>query len=193
AALVQLVADRAHQVFAHVYPSPYDPKRSERSVGRTPRVTSTQEVEVAGASGVVMAFGAVELARLAEELDVVLELIPQGGDFVSRGDPLFRVAGSGQAPPAALRGCIAIGPERTLEQDPRFVFRILVDIASKALSPAINDPTTAVQSLDQIQHLLQFIGRRHLDDGRVRDPAGELRLVYGTPNWADFVMLAVSE
>jgi uncharacterized membrane protein len=93
----------------------------------------------------------------------------------------------------ALRGCIAVGPERTLEQDPRFVFRILVDIASKSLSPAINDPTTAVQALDQIQHLLLYLGRRHLGDGRLRDRAGKLRLVYGTPDWDDFVMLAVSE
>jgi len=108
------------------------------------------------------------------------------------GEPLFRVAG-GTVSPAALRGCVAIGPERTLDQDPRFVFRVLVDIASKALSPAINDPTTAVQALDQIQHLLVFLGRRHLDECRVRDRQGNLRLVYATPDWADFVMLAVSE
>jgi uncharacterized membrane protein len=80
-----------------------------------------------------------------------------------------------------------------LEQDPRYVFRLLVDIASKALSPAINDPTTAVQSLDQIEHLLRFLGRRQLEDGRVCDPAGKLRLVYAAPGWSDFVMLAVSE
>jgi uncharacterized membrane protein len=139
-----------------------------------------------------MAFGAADLARLAERADAVVELLPQVGDFVATGGPLFRVAG-GAVSPDALRGCVAIGPERTLEQDPRFVFRILVDIASKALSPGINDPTTAVQALDQIQHLLEFLGRRHLDEGRVRDRAGNLRLVYGTPDWADFVMLAVSE
>ena len=67
-----------------------------------------------------------------------------------------------------------------------------MDIASKALSPAINDPTTAVQALDQIHHLLLLLGRRHLDDGRVRDRAGQLRLVYGTPDWPDYVMLAVA-
>jgi len=81
----------------------------------------------------------------------------------------------------------------TIDQDPRFVFRILVDIASKALSPAINDPTTAVLALDQIEHLLLVVGRRDLDKGQVSDREGTLRLRYHTPDWSDFVMLAVSE
>jgi len=96
-------------------------------------------------------------------------------------------------PRAALRGCVAVGAERTLAQDPRFAFRILVDIANRALSPAVNDPTTAVLALDQIAALLLCLGRRHLDDGRVYDADGTLRVVYGTPDWPDYVMLAVSE
>src|SRR5262249_26489945 len=80
-----------------------------------------------------------------------------------------------------------------LEQDPAFAFRIMVDVASKGLSPAINDPTTAVLALDQINHLLREVGRRHLDDERVRDSAGKLRLMYRTPDWEDFVRLAVTE
>jgi uncharacterized membrane protein len=85
-----------------------------------------------------------------------------------------------------------IGPDRTPEQDPRFAFRILVDVANKALSPAINDPTTAVLALDQIDHLLLCRGRR-LDEGVVRDPDGRPRVLDGTPDWPDFVTLAVTE
>jgi uncharacterized membrane protein len=80
-----------------------------------------------------------------------------------------------------------------LEQDPTFAFRIIVDIASKGLSPAINDPTTAVLALDQINHLLRYVGQRHLDDERVKDREGRLRLIYRTPAWEDFVELAVTE
>jgi uncharacterized membrane protein len=191
--LVQLVGDHARRVFGQVYPSPYDPDRPERSAGGGTTAGPTQVVGAADRSGVVLAFGAADLARLAEAADAVIELIPQVGDFVAAGDALFRVAGSRPVSPDALQGCVAIGPERTLEQDPRFAFRILVDIANKALSPAINDPTTAVQSLDEIQHLLLVLGRRHLGDGLVRDRAGKLRLAYSTPGWPDFVMLAVSE
>jgi uncharacterized membrane protein len=193
AALIQLVADHAQQVFDDVYPTPFDAGRSNASAMTTvSKSTATMEV-LAERSGIVIAFGAAELVRLAEAADAVIELVPQVGDFVAAGEPLFRVAGPRPVSPDALRGCVAIGPERTLVQDPRFVFRILVDIASKALSPGINDPTTAVQALDQIQHLLQSVGRRHLDEGQLCGRSGSVRLVYGTPDWPDFVLLAASE
>jgi uncharacterized membrane protein len=83
--------------------------------------------------------------------------------------------------------------ERTEEHDPAFVFRILVDISSSGLSPAFYDPTTAVLVLDQVHHLLSEVGKRRLDEGHVRDAEGQLRLVYRTPDWEDFVHLAVTE
>src|SRR5262245_28960283 len=69
----------------------------------------------------------------------------------------------------------------------------MVDIAARALSPAINDPTTAVLALDQLHRLLRYIGLKQLDSGKVFDGQGKLRLIYFTPQWEDFVMLAVSE
>jgi uncharacterized membrane protein len=191
--LVLLVANRARQVIEDVYPQPYDPGRPEETTGGALSASPAQVVEFAGQSGVVMAFGLSNLVRLARGADAIVELIPQVGDSVTRGDPLFRVFGTRQVSPAALRGCVAVGIERTLDQDPRFAFRILVDIANKALSPAINDPTTAVLSLDQIHNLLLCLGRRRLDEGLARDSGGKLRVVYGTPDWPDFVTLAVSE
>ncbi len=109
-------------------------------------------------------------------------------------DPVFRVYGNGtNLRPQELLRHIALDRERTLEQDPAFAFRIIVDIASKALSPAINDPTTAVLALDQIYHLLREVGQRRLDTGVVCDAEGQVRLVYRTPDWEDFVSLAVTE
>jgi uncharacterized membrane protein len=144
--------------------------------------------------GVVLAFDIQGLVSLAKRADCVIEMVPQVGDFVAAGDPLFRIL-QGQGPLAARELCqsLALGQERTMEQDPAFAFRIIVDIASKGLSPAINDPTTAVLAIDQIHHLLRTIGGRHLADGRARDAAGRLRLVYRTPDWEDFVHLAVTE
>jgi len=194
ASLMLLVAEHAQGVIEQVYPAAYDPARPEETAGGALPSTAGQVVEFAGRSGVVMAFSALNLARLAREADAIIELVPQVGDSVAPGDPLFRLFGGRQPmSPLALRGCIAVGTERTLEQDPRFAFRILVDIANKALSPAINDPTTAVLALDQIDNLLLCLGRRRLDEGMARDGDGKLRVVYGTPDWPDFVTLAVSE
>jgi len=149
-----------------------------------------------GPSGVFLAMDPQGLVEIARRADCVIEILPQVGDFIATGDPLFRVY-----PPEAAARCeirhvrvsLAFGNERTIEQDPAFVFRILVDIAAKALSPAINDPTTAVLAIDQIHHLLRQVGLRHLDSGELFDADGKLRLVYYTPNWEDFVLLAVVE
>lgn len=144
--------------------------------------------------GVVLAFDIQGLVALAQKADCVIELVPQVGDFVAIGDPLFRIYHGGAGLSTYdLCQSVAVGQERTLEQDPAFAFRIIVDIASKGLSPAINDPTTAVLALDQIHHLLRDLGRRRLDDERVHDSAGRIRLLYRTPDWEDFVQLAVTE
>ena len=83
--------------------------------------------------------------------------------------------------------------ERTMEQDPLFAFRILADIAIKALSKAINDPTTAVLAIDQLDRLLRKAGTRNLRTDQILDRAGKLRVIFRTPNWEDFVHLAFSE
>lgn len=81
-----------------------------------------------------------------------------------------------------LRGFVAMAAERTMEQDPMFAFRIEeVDIAIKALSPAINDPTTAVLAIDQLNRMLRMVGRRSLQDHEV-DNQGQPRVVF--PNAA---------
>src|SRR5262245_10321572 len=144
--------------------------------------------------GAVLAFDQAGLLVLARQANCVIEMVPQVGDHISAGDPLFRIfPAAATVPASALCQSIAVGQERTLEQDATFPFRIMVDIASKALSPAINDPTTAVLALDKIHHLLRLVGHRHLDTGQVRDAAGQTRLIYRTPDWEDFVRLAVTE
>ena len=83
--------------------------------------------------------------------------------------------------------------QRTFEQDPKYPIRLLVDVAIKALSPAINDPTTAVQAIDQIEDLLKRLGRRELQAGYACDEVGELRVIFPTPTWEDYLTLAFDE
>ena len=147
-----------------------------------------------GRSEIVLAVDIARLIREARWADGVIEIVPRVGDFVASEDPLFVLyGGAGAIDNRTLRTSVAFGPERTMEQDPMFAFRILVDIGLKALSPAINDPTTAVLALDQLQRLLRAVGRRHLGSARVRDAAGETRLVLRTPDWEDFVHVACHE
>jgi uncharacterized membrane protein len=180
-------------VIRTVYPDAFDneqtpPKVMKRLVGIPRRIVPNEE------NGVVLAFDLKGLVSRAERSNCVIELVPQVGDFIAAGDPLFRVfEGGDDLPGDELRNSVAFGQERTLEQDPTFAFRIIVDIASKALSPAVNDPTTAVLALDQIHHLLRDVGSRYLAEGREIDRKGQLRLAYRTPNWEDFVKLAVTE
>lgn len=187
------VAIQAHDVIDSVYPrrlskSGEQPAEAVAVPGELPANTVTSLK-----NGVVLAFDIAGLVALAGRHDCLIELVPQVGDFVAPGDPLFRVYGSGEFPLDALRQSIALGTERTMEQDPAFAFRVIVDIASKGLSPAINDPTTAVLAIDQIHHLLRHVGSRRLDNEQVRDAAGRVRLLYRTPEWEDFVTLAVTE
>ncbi|HYX70978.1 MAG TPA: DUF2254 domain-containing protein [Terriglobales bacterium] len=147
-----------------------------------------------GAPKMIGALDLAALVRLASQAGAMIEMSESVGEAAMDGAPLLHVRG-GQAviPEASLRQAIFLGPERTFEQDPKYAIRLLVDIAIKALSPAVNDPTTAVQALDYIEDLLRCLGHRRLQAGRLYDEAGTLRLTFPCPRWQDFVSLALEE
>jgi uncharacterized membrane protein len=191
--ILKIVGAVGREVINCVYPKPLTqppgmPPEVEEILSLEPILTINNPRD-----GVVLAFDLQGLVRLARSADCVVHLVPQVGDFVAAEAPLFEVHHGGEALARALCRCIALGQERTVEQDPTLAFRIIVDIAAKALSPAINDPTTAVLAIDQIHHLLRKVGGRQLDDGVIRDEQGRVRLLYRTPNWDNFVKLAVTE
>jgi uncharacterized membrane protein len=181
-------------VIKSVYPrslseSPEGPRELLNFLDQEPSITFANPRD-----GVVLAFDLNGLVSLARSADCLIEMVPQVGDFVAAEEPLFRVFKGGSTLSAEQMGqFVAVGQERTHEQDPTLAFRIIVDVANKALSPAINDPTTAVLALDQLHHLLYKVGSRRLDDGLIRDETGKIRLIYRTPDWDDFVELAVTE
>jgi uncharacterized membrane protein len=193
-ALLEDVGREGRWVVESVYPRLFDPMRDSKTSSDPGRISPIRIIAHTGASGTVLAFSPADMIAIARRADAIIELVPQVGDFIAKGDPLFRVISEKRSvDDESLRHSVATGPERTMEQDPRFAFRIMVDIANKALSPAINDPTTAVLALDQIHRLLLYVGQRDLDFGEEHDADGKLRLVYDTPNWPDYVLLGVSE
>ena len=116
------------------------------------------------------------------------------GQFVTPGTPILRVHGARTAPAGArARRVLVLARQRTIDQDPAFALRMLVDIAIRALSPAVNDPTTAVQALDRLEGLLVELHRRAPGPLVVLDrdgvPAGRVP----APTWTDYLELAVTE
>lgn len=147
-----------------------------------------------GTSGIILAVNLDLLKAAAARSNGVIEFVPQVGDFVAVDEPIFKLYfGDRSIGEETLRAAVALGSERTMEQDPTFAFRIVVDIALKALSPAINDPTTAVLAIDQLHRLLRLVGKRNLRTDELLDASGQLRVIFRTPNWEEFVHLAFSE
>jgi uncharacterized membrane protein len=147
-----------------------------------------------GASAIVVAVDLEALKVQAERSKGIVEFVPQIGDFVATDDPLFNLySGASSLDEHALCSRVAFGSERSMDQDPTFAFRIVVDVALKALSPAINDPTTAVLAMDQLHRMLRTVGKRHLRTDELLDRSGQIRVIFRTPNWDDFVYLAFSE
>jgi uncharacterized membrane protein len=134
------------------------------------------------------------LLALAVESGAFIRVLVGVGDAVTTGVQLAIVRASGAGVPEEhLRAAITLDRDRTLEQGPKQAIRLLVDIAIRALSPAINDPTTAVHALDQIESMLVRIGNSDLDIGTVRDEQGTPRVWYKAPTWEDYLDLALTE
>jgi uncharacterized membrane protein len=188
------VADEGLAVIRSVYPQPPDAAADIEAPPFAAPGAPRRVVVHSGLSQIVLAVDVETLLLEAERADGIVEVVPQVGDFVAQDEPLFALYGGAAAvEDRRLRAAIAFGPERTLEQDPMFAFRILVDIGIKALSAAINDPTTGVLAIDQIQRLLAAVGRRYLQGEVIADDLGRPRVVYRTPNWDDYVHVACSE
>ena len=191
--LVKRVGDEGLRVIESVYPekAASEPVTTTRPEGISP---VERTILHRGRSAVVLAVNLPRLIEEAKEANGVIEFAPQVGDFVGAGEPLFLLHGGAAAiDDELLRGCVIFGSERTMEQDPLFAIRILVDIAIKALSAAINDPTTAVLAIDQLHRLLRSAGRRNLRTDYILDQSATLRVIFRTPDWADFVHLAFVE
>lgn len=143
--------------------------------------------------GVLAAIDVEMLTKLAAEARGTLELVPRVGAFIPKGAPLLRFWGAGELDQARASSALSIEDERTVEQDPAFGFRLLVDIAVRALSPGVNDPTTAVQAVDHLHDLVRYLTSCNFPTHSCKDDAGSLRVIVRRPSYADYVRLAFEE
>ena len=152
---------------------------------------SPGEVRLARGAGVLVAFDREVMVRAAAHDSVTIELVPAVGEYVSEGQPLLRIHGDGSVDHRILLSAVTIGEERMISE-PAFAIRIIVDTAIRALSPAINDPTTAVHAIDALEPMIGELAGRSLEPWY---PDGEaaIRLVWRAPTWEDFLDLAFEE
>jgi uncharacterized membrane protein len=191
--IVWRLGEQGLSVIEEVYPSKikgrHIPSKPNPPLGAPDRIVVHH-----GVSAIILALDLETLRLEAERTNGIIEFSRQIGDFLAVGEPLFLLyGGAAEADDRVLHGAVATGPERTIEQDATFAFRVIVDIAIKALSKAINDPSTAVVALDQLHRLLRVAGRRHLHDDVIMDSSGKPRVIFRTPGWDDFVQLSCRE
>jgi len=154
----------------------------------------TQTLTHSGEPRAITGFDLDTLVIVANGADAVVAIECGVGDTVVEDAVLLRVYGATRKlPEQTLTRTIHLATSRSFEQDPKYAIRLLADIAIRALSPAVNDPTTAVQALDQIEDLLRRLGCRQLETGYARDAAGKIRVTFPVPTWQDYLALAFDE
>jgi uncharacterized membrane protein len=161
-----------------------------RSVPELVRLIDDRGVAVPARVGGYLQFvGYAQLVDIATHTDSVIRLDHRPGHFIAPGRPLATVWPGGAAGQVALALSKAnvTGPHRTLMQDPVFAIDQLVEIAIRALSPAVNDTFTALTCLDWLSAGLSEISARPLSEGVYRDRFGRVRLIEADPSYARMV------
>jgi uncharacterized membrane protein len=195
--VLRMVGGRGREVIERLYPllgpdEQPEPVVKEPSLAELPARTLTVTYE--GGPAVVAAINVPLLVSLASEAGGVIELDYAVGDTLPNGAALLHLhGGDGRMTASRMRAAVTIGEERLIAYDPKYAIRLIVDIAIRALSPAINDPTTAVQALDELEDLLRRLAVRRLDVNYVHSASGGLAAIYPTPDWDDFMALAFDE
>lgn len=174
---------------------PHQPSPAALAEARALAAGAPSRRVLAARHGAVQALNLRGLVRVATRSDLRCVIPCTVGDFVNPGGVLVEV--HGEPTPGderRLRGMFALGMERTIDQDPAFALRVMVDVAIRALSPAVNDPTTASQVLGHIGALLLEVGHAEPPGREVRsDAEGNLRLTFPTRTWSDYLDLGVTE
>jgi uncharacterized membrane protein len=193
-AVAALAAESGRRAFAAVARTVTGPDAPELVTAPVELDGEPTTVVRVGNGGSIQAIDAAGLVRFARDRQTTLVLQHVVGDFVPTGAAVIHVYGGGaedERSQRRLRRMLVLGVERTIEQDPAFALRIMVDIAIKALSPAVNDPTTAVQVINHLGDVLHSIGRADFQqEARNRGPG---RVLVRARGWEQFLSLGVTE
>jgi uncharacterized membrane protein len=190
--IVDRIAEETMLTIDGCFPEPYSPTQEE-----APHQSPTDAKEVcAVSSGYIQLIDEERLFSIAREHHVLIEMQAPVGDFVIEGSPLVLVSPASALKKElqdAIEGTFDIGETRTLQQDVEFGIRQIVDIALKAISPAVNDPSTAVTCLDHLGRILGYLAKRKISSPALRNENKELCLLVKRPTFQSCLDLAFNQ
>lgn len=167
-------------------------RRSAQSViDPEPVLADTPLVRLWGRQGQLVAINSQRLLQVAARRGCHLQTLARVGDSVSSGVAVLAVTAGTRPTDAELQSAFVVDTERSLRFDPLYALRIVVDVALKALSPAVNDPTTAVRALDEVDGILRTA--QALELGTFRVDAGDGSVTFRYASWGDIVTLGLLE
>lgn len=156
------------------------PRRADAWQEGPPGDPDPREMPVPGVvSGYVRTIDATQLRGIAKAHRLSVRVLRRVGHFVPADVPLLTISKPKALTPGMsvdLRRAFRLGPTRTLEQDIEFGVLQLVDIALKAISPAVNDPSTAINCIDQLSSVLIHFAAREAPRTNFYDPPGVLQV-----------------
>ncbi len=182
--IVDRIASETEVMIDEMMPWPH---RVDAMVNPHLREPGTWETPIASqSSGYIRYIDTARLVALAKWHHVKVHLVRRVGQFVPAGAPLLMVHRGdrlSQEGRDELLGAVDLGPSRTLQQDIEFGVLQIVDIALKAISPAVNDPSTGVSCVDQLSRILIRFASREPPVSLLYDPPGVVRV---SINWIGF-------
>ena len=192
------LAVEARETFGRVFPeNGRTPSASfpEKSLEEAlpPDFDSDSRSVVASGGGYIQSIDLDRLVQVARDHDLVVRIEGGIGNFVPGAGSLVVAFPYGRVSDAVaddLSGAFSFGPERTPDHDIEFSLRRIVEIAQRALSPGVNDPTTALYCLDRLGEVLGILAERHFPSGRVLDQDMKLRVVFDPVTFAELVCSA---
>ena len=185
--IVDRIASETEAVIDQMMPRPRKPDRLPNTA--TDLDGPSGSAVLNGSSGYIRFLDTRRLIALAKSYHVRIRVLRRVGQFVPAGVPLLILSKSGNLSGDAIadfQGSFDIGPSRTLQQDAEFGVLQIVDVALKAISPAVNDPTTAITCVDQLSRILIRFASRELPEPLLYDPPGVVRVGI---KWIDFERL----
>jgi uncharacterized membrane protein len=185
--IVDRIAEETEAMIDEMMPRPHrlNPLKDAEPLRPNPSEVTVSSDD----SGYIRFIDTRRLVAIAKYYHVTIRVLRRVGHFVPAGVPLIMVSKGNRLPPegtAELLAAFDLGPTRTLQQDVEFGVLQIVDIALKAISPAVNDPTTAISCIDQLSRILIRFASREPPEELLYDPPGIVRAGIG---WIHFERL----